>query len=110
MRQRLWPALIAVLSPAPAHAQQPPSDSAAPKFTLQEVMIPVRNGVPSAHPLLPPLPLIHSYRPSTTFFSPSSIMFQFFSEWARDSSVRLLSWVKDTRVPLPSRASWMVTR
>ena len=47
--------------------------------------------------------------PSTTFFSPSSIMPQFFSEWERASSLRLLSCVRETRVPFPSAESCMVT-
>jgi hypothetical protein len=42
---------------------------------------------------------------STNFFNPSSIIFQFFSEWERASSVGLLSWVSETRVRLPSGES-----
>jgi hypothetical protein len=41
-------------------------------------------------------------QPSTNFFNPSSIIPQFDSEWARASSVGLLSWVSETRVRSPS--------
>jgi uncharacterized protein len=44
MRHCLW-AIATVLYAVPAQAQQPPADSAAPTFKLQEVMIPVRDGV-----------------------------------------------------------------
>jgi len=46
---------------------------------------------------------------STNFFSPPSIMPQFFSEWERASSVGLLSCVRETRVPPPSADNMMVT-
>jgi ketosteroid isomerase-like protein len=48
-------------------------------------------------------------QPSTNRLSPSSIIPQFFSEWDRASSVGLLSWVRETRVPSPSGESWIVT-
>jgi putative CocE/NonD family hydrolase len=44
MRHCLW-AIVTVLYTVPTQAQQPPADSAAPMFKLQEVMIPVRDGV-----------------------------------------------------------------
>jgi putative CocE/NonD family hydrolase len=44
MRHCLW-AIATVLYTAPTQAQQPPADSAAPTFKLQEVMIPLRDGV-----------------------------------------------------------------
>jgi hypothetical protein len=45
---------------------------------------------------------IRQAQPSTNFFSPPSIIPQFDSEWARASSVGLLSWVSETRVLSPS--------
>ncbi len=48
-------------------------------------------------------------QPSTSTLSPLSIIFQLPSECARASSDSLLSWVRRTRVPLPSDASRTVT-
>ena len=45
---------------------------------------------------------IRQAQPSTNFFSPPSTIPQFDCEWARASSVGLLSWVSETRVLSPS--------
>ena len=54
MRHCLW-AIVTVLYTVPTQAQQPPADSAVPTFKLQEVMIPVRDGVHLQTAILTPV-------------------------------------------------------
>ena len=54
MRQHLWAAVLAALWGTPVSAQQP-ADSAAPLFKLEEVMLPVRDGVHLQTVILTPL-------------------------------------------------------
>jgi putative CocE/NonD family hydrolase len=54
MRHCLW-AMVTVLYTVPTQAQQPPADSAVPTFKLQEVMIPVRDGVHLQTAILTPV-------------------------------------------------------
>ncbi len=54
MRHCLW-AIVTVLYTVPTQAQQPPADSAVPTFKLQEVMIPVRDGVHLQTAVLTPI-------------------------------------------------------
>jgi uncharacterized protein len=54
MRQHLWAAVLAALCGTPVSAQQA-ADSAAPLFKLEEVMVPVRDGVHLQTVILTPL-------------------------------------------------------
>ncbi|HZI76570.1 MAG TPA: CocE/NonD family hydrolase [Gemmatimonadales bacterium] len=54
MRQHLWAAVLAAVWGTPVSAQQP-ADSAAPLFKLEEVMVPVRDGVHLQTVILTPL-------------------------------------------------------
>ncbi|HEX5575458.1 MAG TPA: CocE/NonD family hydrolase, partial [Gemmatimonadales bacterium] len=65
MRHCLW-AIVTVLSTVPMQAQQPPADSAAPVFKLEEVMIPVRDGVHLQTAILTP---VHQAGPLPILFT-----------------------------------------